>query len=182
MRMLKRIGIGIGLGFAALIVLAIVLGVLFGEKDDRDSEIPQATVEPTPTAPAASPTLTPSPTVAPTPKTSLTASDLPVLARETEAMVIDLIKESELVVLDAAVTQKGDQFSLVVIVINGTTKEAAKNIGDNFLRMVKSLGPDENPGRQIGPGIFDYFVGVYHRDESELVLGFKSKRAENIDW
>ena len=85
-------------------------------------------------------------------------------------------------VRDAAVSQKGDQLSLVLIVGFATNTQRAKTLGENFVRLTKSLGPDRSPGKEIGKGIFDYVIGVYYPDESQVVLGAKSRAAERISW
>ena len=70
-------------------------------------------------------------------------------------------------VRDAAVSQKGDQLSLVLIVGFATNTQRAKTLGENFVRLTKSLGPDRSPGKEIGKGIFDYVIrGLLPRRES----------------
>lgn len=85
-------------------------------------------------------------------------------------------------VLDAAVTQDGESYSLVIIVDYATNEAYARQLGDNFVRMVKALGPDDPPGKQIGRGDYDYVVGVYYPNEKQLVLGAKSRAADRISW
>ena len=86
-------------------------------------------------------------------------------------------------VLDAAVKQDGQKVSLVVIVNRGTSVAKAKQLGDNFLRMVKTFSEAEpNPDNQIGRGVFDYLVGVYTPDQKELALGAKVRISPRITW
>ena len=85
-------------------------------------------------------------------------------------------------VRDAAVTQKGDQLSLVLVVRSATNTQRAKTLGENFVRMTKNLGPDSPPGKEIGKGIYDYLIGVYYPNERQVVLGAKSRGAERISW
>ena len=86
-------------------------------------------------------------------------------------------------VVDAAVKQDGQKVSLVVIVNRGTSVAKAKQLGDNFLRMVKTLSEAEpNPDNQIGRGVFDYLVGVYTPDQKELALGAKVRNSPRITW
>lgn len=105
----------------------------------------------------------------------------PQLTAQEKQMAIDTIKEYK-EVRDAAVSQDGDTLSLVVIVGYGTSKERAKEMGDNFVRLVKTFSKDESPEKEIGEGIYDYIIGVYYPNEKELVLGAKSSIARNITW
>ncbi len=74
------------------------------------------------------------------------------LSADVKAAVVSSIKGYPLV-RDAAVSQKGDQLSLVLIVGFATNTQHAKELGENFVRMTKSLSPDSSPGREIGTGI-----------------------------
>ena len=85
-------------------------------------------------------------------------------------------------VLDAAITQEGRDLSLVVVVGFATTEEQAKKLGDNFVRLVKTLSQDVPPGKDIGTGMFNYLVGVYYPDEKVVALGAKARTAINIRW
>ena len=85
-------------------------------------------------------------------------------------------------VMDAAITQRGDQLSLVLIVFSGTSSQRAKALGDNFVRVVKSLSPDASPGRDIGKGIYDYVIGVYYPNEKSVAQGAKSRTSSRISW
>ena len=86
-------------------------------------------------------------------------------------------------VLDAAISQDGRTLSLVVIVGCATSEEVAKNMGDNFVRLVKSFGPESSPsGTEIGKGDFDYLVGVYCGNERKLAQGAKVRNAPHITW
>ena len=103
------------------------------------------------------------------------------LSADVKAAVVSNIKAYPLV-RDAAIIQEADQLSLVLIVDFATNTQHAKTLGDNFVRMTKSLGPDSSPGKTIGKGIFDYVIGVYYPDETQVVLGAKSRTAERIRW
>ena len=85
-------------------------------------------------------------------------------------------------VLDAGVSRDGNQFSLVVIVPYSVNSQQAKQLGDSFVRLVKSLSPDDPPGRQIGTGVYDYVVGVYYPNEKPVARGAKSRVARSISW
>lgn len=99
-------------------------------------------------------------------------------------MVIASIEERPEVV-DAAVRIQPDrpcEISLALIVAHRLIEPEAQELGDSFLRLVKSLGPDTSPGRSIGSGTYDYLIGVYMRDETQLALGAKVSVAERITW
>ena len=105
----------------------------------------------------------------------------PEVTNEQKNLAIQGIKEySE--VLDAAVTQDGKKLSLVLIVNYATSEETAKQLGDNFVRMVKTFGPESAPSKIIGKGMFDYLIGVYYPNEQLIVMGAKVDFADHITW
>ena len=61
-----------------------------------------------------------------------------------------------------------------------TSPERAKNLGDNFVRMVKTFGPDDSPGEDIGTGLFDYLLAVAYPDETIIVQGAKARSSSRI--
>ena len=83
--------------------------------------------------------------------------------------------ESQPEVMDAAVAQDGDDISLVLIVGFATNESRAKEIGENFVRMTKSLMKDGAPGREIGKGKYNYLIGVYYPNENTVALGANRK-------
>ena len=88
-------------------------------------------------------------------------------------------------VVDAAVRIRPDrpcEISLALIVTHRLIEPEAQALGDSFLRLVKSLGPDTSPGKSIGSGAYDYLIGVYMRDETQLALGAKVSAAERVTW
>ena len=85
-------------------------------------------------------------------------------------------------VLDAAIKQRGRYLSLVLVVPHRTKESRAKQLGDNFVRLVKTFGPEERPGREIGRGQYDYLVGVYTPGEKKIVLGAKVGPSPVITW
>ena len=112
-----------------------------------------------------------------------------ILTDRGKEMAISMITEySE--VLDAAVGQEGLQLSLALIVRSGTPKERAKELGDNFVRLVKALGFSGTPtgeepplpGERIGKGPFTYLISVYRPDKSRIVTGAKVAGADHITW
>ena len=84
-------------------------------------------------------------------------------------------------VLDAAISQDGQDFRLALIVPANTPQARAQELGDNFVRMVKSYA-DTPPQREIGPGEYDYTIGVYTPDERQIAVGAKVAFARNITW
>ena len=122
------------------------------------------------------PVLTPTPVPTSAPITTPAAS-----ASSVNAMVVSSI-EANREVVEAAISQKGDQVSLVLIVRSATNEQRAHELGDNFVRMFKSLSPDTPPGRVIGEGIYDYLVGVYYPNEKKVASGAKAKNARRITW
>jgi hypothetical protein len=105
----------------------------------------------------------------------------PTLTEEQETLAIQSIR-GYTEVLDAAVGQDGRTLSLAVVVAVATSKERAKELGDNFVRLVKSFGPDEAPGTDIGDGDFDYLIAVAYPDETIIARGAKSRGSSRISW
>ena len=86
-------------------------------------------------------------------------------------------------VVDAAVTKKGRKLSLAIVVYRGTSKTRAHELGDNFVRLVKTFnGNETNPGKEIGEGIYDYLIGVYDTNQNEIDMGAKVSISSKITW
>ena len=167
---------------------------------------PTATPRPTPTirpssmpTPAArnplgavqNPTPGPAPSTWPTAKPKVTPKPWPT--RQTQApsgteslskILTVVVREIEgsARVRDAAARLEGKTFSLVLIVDYATSEQYARVLGEDFVRLLKGLGPDDPPGREIGRGKYDYVVGVYYPNERELARGAKAKTADRISW
>ena len=109
------------------------------------------------------------------------ATDVPVLTEEQKSLAINAMMGQSLV-SDAAITQDGRNLSLVLVVNAAASEEYAKELGSNFVRLVKTFGPEEAPGREIGEGIYDYLVGVYTPAEEQIALGAKVSFARSITW
>lgn len=75
----------------------------------------------------------------------------PQLSESTKSLAITQI-EWEPDVIESAINQAGRDLSLVIVVAPGTSETRAQQLGDNFTRLVKTLGPESNPGREIGEG------------------------------
>ena len=86
-------------------------------------------------------------------------------------------------VVDALIEQPNKKtLSLAVTVNFGTSRDRARNVGESFVRMVKSLGPDNAPGQQIGSGIYDYEITVLYPDRTTVVQGSKVQGVTRISW
>ena len=86
-------------------------------------------------------------------------------------------------VRDAAVSQDGKTLSLVLVVDYAIDPSYAQQLGDNFVRLTKTLLLDgETPGERIGKGEYDYIIGVYYANEKPLVMGAKARTADRISW
>ena len=108
-------------------------------------------------------------------------SNSSTLSPSVKELAIESIKGySE--VFDAAITEDGRKLSLVVIVGCATSDAVAKDMGDNFVRMVKSFGPEPAPTKEIGKGDFDYLVGVYCAGDKQIALGAKNRNSTRINW
>jgi hypothetical protein len=106
---------------------------------------------------------------------------VPQLTDEQKELAISSIK-GYTEVQDAAIQQDGKQLSLAIIVGYATNEETAKDLGDSFVRFVKSFGPEDAPQKEIGPGIYDYLVGVYYPDKTQVALGAKCSSCRKITW
>ena len=85
-------------------------------------------------------------------------------------------------VVDAATSKSGNSVSLVLIVRPSTSTTRAKQLGENFVRMYKSLSDDDPPGRSIGRGKYDYIIGVYYPNERPVARGAKARSSTQISW
>ena len=102
-------------------------------------------------------------------------------AAQTESLAVSEL-ENQARVRDAAASLDGRKYTLVIVVDYATSESYAKQLGDNFVRLIKSFSDDDAPGQSIGRGKYDYVVGVYYPNEERLVLGAKSRAADRISW
>ena len=109
------------------------------------------------------------------------ATGVETLTEEQKELAITAIK-GYAGVQDAAIGQKGNDLSLAIIAGYATNEEYAKELGDSFVRLVKTFGPEDPPGKEIGPGIYDYLIGVYRPNGENIVLGAKVSGARKITW
>lgn len=91
-------------------------------------------------------------------------------------------------VLDADLVQDGYTLSLAIIVPAATSQARAKELGEAFVRLVKTFGlmdsgkSEPAPGKEIGEGIFDYLITVASPGQTIIVQGAKVREATHITW
>jgi len=83
---------------------------------------------------------------------------------------------------EASISQDGQRLSLGLVVRVETTRDNAQELGDNFLRLVKTFGPEALPGREIGSGLFDYEITVAYADGTRIAQGAKDANGISIAW
>ena len=148
-----------------------------GDKGSRGDPGPRGERGLTGRAGAPAPTVAPIPTLAPTP-TPTPTMEVSEDARTTAIAGIMLYPA----VMDAAIFQKGSALSLVIVVGYATNEEYSKQLGGNFVRMVKNMSQDDPPGRAIGTGIYDYLITVIHPNGDRVALGAKVSTSARITW
>jgi len=105
----------------------------------------------------------------------------PEITKENKRKAIQKIKEQD-GVIEAVILQNDAKVKLVLTVIEATTKEQGKELGERFVRLIKTFCRDPNPNKEIGKGIYDYIVEVYYPEKKELVIGIKDRLNEFIAW
>ncbi len=115
------------------------------------------------------------------PVSCATPAPAPELTEQQKALAIQVIKDQP-DVQDAAVAPNGNRLSLAIIVDYATSKERAKELGDAFVRLVKTFGPEPDPGKMIGGGTFEYLITVATPDGKVIVQGAKVSFSEYISW
>ena len=84
---------------------------------------------------------------------------------------------------DASITQEGKTVRLSLVIIAGTSKNKAIELGDSFIRAVKSYNASEpSPEKEIGRGIYNYQVFVFSQTEQLLAFGSKFSNLKSIIW
>ena len=117
----------------------------------------------------------------PTPSVRVT----PYVSSRPASSVNSMVKssiEANREVIDSAIRRQGQQVSLVLIVRSATNTARARQLGENFLRMYKSLSDDNPPGQSIGRGKYDYIVGVYYPNKKPVAIGAKASIADRLSW
>lgn len=105
----------------------------------------------------------------------------PQVSQSTKDLAVQSIKKQP-EVLDAAIMQDGKRISLAIIVRVGTSQERARELGEDFVRQVKTFANDDMPGKTVGKGKYDYLVTVALPDKKEVASGAKVASAEKITW
>ena len=85
-------------------------------------------------------------------------------------------------VVDATLVQSGVSVTLDLVVGSNISEERAKELGDQFIRVVKRRGPDHRPVNQLGTGSLDYAITVFHPGELQIAKGTKGRMATQISW
>ena len=148
---------------ASLLIAAIILSLACST----------ALPPPTPTSPPTIGSPEPTPTPAPRLKETLTK-------RQKQQAIGTMMRKS--LVKDASISQDGQRLSLGLVVRVETTQDNAQELGDNFVRLVKTFGPEALPGREIGSGIFDYEITVAYPDGTRIARGAKESTGIRIAW
>ena len=112
---------------------------------------------------------------------TVNADSVPTISDTEKSSAIGTIEDYK-GVRDVAISQKGKKVNLAIIVDYSVSKSYAKQLGDNFLRLVKTFSKDKSPSKDIGKGIYDYLVGVYYPNQKNVVMGAKVDFADRITW
>jgi hypothetical protein len=107
--------------------------------------------------------------------------DEPILTASARQLATDAISGYP-EVLDVDLRQDGLDLNLVLVVNASTSESRARELGDNFVRLVKTFSSDSPPDREIGRGSFSYLVGVYTPTQTQIALGAKSRNATRVTW
>lgn len=107
---------------------------------------------------------------------------VPQISNEIKQIIVDHFVLNFTDVRDVFIGQEHDDIKIAIIVRSGTTRQRAKEIGENAVRMTKTLSDDESPGKLIGKGIYDYRIAVGTSAENIMVQGAKNAGAINISW
>ena len=165
---------GCGYMFLGILVLATIITVCVVASGCGDNLSPRTTPNETPTTSETSPTKPSEPATRATAPTV----QVPISVSQT---AINSIKGYP-GVMDAAITKSGNQVSLVLVVDYSINNTVAKQLGENFVRLYKSMSNDDPPGKSVGKGRYDYLIGVYYQNEKQIALGGKVSFAEHISW
>ena len=109
-------------------------------------------------------------------------SDAPTL-RES---VKDIILKSYLTnpdISEVTISQDGSSLSLLMIVNCATSEDAARSMGERFVRLVKRWSPDPDPTTaEIGTGEYNYSVGISCENGTTIAKGSKTSGSAQIAW
>ena len=148
---------------ASLPIIAIILSLACS------TALPPPTPSPPPTIGSPEPT----PTREPRLKETLT--------KRQKQQAIGIMMGKRLV-NKASISQDGQRLSLDLVVRVEATQDNAQELGDSFVRLVKTFGPEALPGREIGSGVFDYEIAVAYADGTRIAQGAKDSTGIRIAW
>lgn len=106
----------------------------------------------------------------------------PVLTPGEASIALAGISTSE-AVLDANIDQRGRTVALSLTVRADTGPAAARALGEEFVRLVKTMAATEPPpGDDLGTGAFDYVVHIRAPGQRLLARGGKATTDRTIRW
>ena len=106
----------------------------------------------------------------------------PVLSQGDATIALAGVATSE-AVIDADISQRGRTVALSLTVRDDTAPADARALGENFVRLVKTMaaaGP--TPGDELGTGGFDYVIQVRTSGDALLARGGKSTSDRALHW
>ena len=113
---------------------------------------------------------------------SVNAISVPEITEEEKSLAIRGIGDCHEGVREAVISQEGRKIKLAIIVNPEISEAYAKQLGDNFVRLVKSFSKDKTPGSDIGTGIYDYLISVYYPNRKLIAVGQKDRVYSQISW
>ena len=121
---------------------------------------------------------------APTASDSQTSavSDVPTLRESVKDIVIrTYITNPD--ISEVTINQDGNSLSLLMIVNCATSEDAARSMGERFVRLVKQWSPDPDPTTaEIGTGDYNYSVGISCENGTTIAKGSKTSGSAKIAW
>ncbi len=86
-------------------------------------------------------------------------------------------------VSDSDLYQKEQNLFLILVVAFGTPETVARRSGEDFVRLVKTLGPEDPPSIDaIGEGHYEYVVGVFYPGNVLIDRGIKRSSDDELTW
>ena len=113
---------------------------------------------------------------------SATAVSVPEITEEERSLAISGLMDYNEGVREAVISQDGRKVKLAIIVDPEISEADAKQLGENFVRLVKSFSKDRSPGSDIGAGIYDYLIFVYYPDRKLIAAGQKDGEFQTVTW
>ena len=112
----------------------------------------------------------------------VSAVSVPEITEEEKSLAISGITDYYEGVREAVISQEGKRINLTIIVKQEISEAYAKQLGDNFVRLVKLFSKDKTPGKDIGAGIYDYLITVYYPNRKLVAVGEKDSAYRRIAW